>query len=64
MNSATEYETGNFGRSRKVASWVIRDKETGQIVMETFERRIVDDLNIRQFEAVPIDQYLASLNRE
>lgn len=45
------------------ASWVIREKATKAVVCETFNRRVVDALNTAKYEAVPIQQYLAELNR-
>jgi hypothetical protein len=45
------------------ASWVIREKATGRVVMETFNRRTAEAINTARYEAVPIKQYLASLNR-
>lgn len=44
------------------ASWVIREKATGAVVMETFDRKKVDALNTAKYEAVPIAEHLASLN--
>jgi hypothetical protein len=45
------------------ASWVIRNKETGEVLFETFDKRKVDALNTVKYEAIPIQQYLASLNK-
>lgn len=50
-------------RAVKVASWIIRHKETGKVVCETFEPRTVAALNTAKYEAVPILQYLVELNR-
>jgi len=47
---------------RPTASWVIRNKATGEVVMETFDRKKVDALNTEKYEAVPIGKYLAGLN--
>ena len=44
-------------------SWVIRNRATGAVLFETFDQRVVDRLNRAKYEAVPIAQYLASLNR-
>ncbi|GHU03562.1 hypothetical protein AGMMS49960_18130 [Betaproteobacteria bacterium] len=44
------------------ASWVIRNKETGEVLFETYDRKKVDALNTAKYEAVPIDEYLPSLN--
>lgn len=46
----------------KTASWVIREKQTGKVLLETFDKRKVDALNIAKYEAVPIMEYLGSLN--
>lgn len=48
----------------RTASWVIREKGTGKVVMETFDRNKVDALNTNKYEAVPIQEHLASLNRQ
>ena len=45
------------------ASWVIREKATARVIMETYDRAKVDMLNTAKYEAVPIHEYLASLNR-
>lgn len=49
---------------RDVASWVIRNKETGEVVMETFDRAKVEALNTKKYEAVPVEQHLQELNEE
>ena len=46
------------------ASWVIRNRTTGAVMFETFNRKIVAALNTAKYEAVPILEYLASLNRQ
>lgn len=43
-------------------SWVIRERATGRVVCETFSRRVVDAINAEKYEAVPIHEYLVSLN--
>jgi hypothetical protein len=48
----------------RTASWVIREKETGRFVIETFSERVVEVLNTQKYEAVPILEYLQSLNRK
>lgn len=47
----------------RTASWVIRDKATGDVIMETFDQKKVDALNTSKYEAVPIAEHLASLNK-
>jgi len=49
-------------RYQRSNSWVIRNKETGQAVMETTDQRKVDALNTAKYEAVPAGQHLAELN--
>jgi hypothetical protein len=48
----------------RTASWIIREKETKRVICETFNRRAVDALNTTRYEAVPILEYLQSLNRQ
>lgn len=47
----------------KTASWVICNKETGEAIMETAQRSILSKLPTDKYEAVPILEYLAGLNR-
>lgn len=47
----------------KTASWVIRDKKTKQVVLETFNPGVVSKLNTSRYEAIPILEYLQELNR-
>ncbi len=45
------------------ASWVIKRKSDGMVLLETYNKRLVDRLNTTRYEAVPILDYLYSLNR-
>lgn len=47
----------------KQTSWIIRNRLTGEVIMETFDRKKVDTLNTKKYEAVPILDYLVSLNK-
>lgn len=47
---------------QRESSWVIKNKETGEVVMETFDRAKVDALNTSKYEAIPILQHLQSVN--
>lgn len=44
------------------SSWVIRSRETGEPLMETFDRAKVDSLNTEKYEAVPALQHLQEFN--
>lgn len=46
------------------ASFIIRDKESKQVVCETFNHSLLPHLNYTKYEAVPILEYLQELNRE
>ena len=46
----------------RTASWVIRNRETGAVLFETFNADLVKRLNVAKYEAVPILAYLQSLN--
>jgi hypothetical protein len=55
----------NVDRARDMinpSSRVIKNKETGTVVMETFSRSVAAKINKSTFEAVPIRQHLESLN--
>ena len=44
------------------ASWVIKNKQTGEVIMETFDKKKVEALNTDKYVAVPIKEHLASPN--
>lgn len=44
-------------------SWVLREKSTRRVIMETFDPKKVAALNTIRYEAVPILQYLGELNQ-
>lgn len=46
----------------RTASWVIVRLSDGAAMFETFERRIAEAINRDRYKAVPILQYLQSLN--
>lgn len=47
---------------RTSASWIIRNRFTKAVVCETFSADFVHELNAASYEAVPILEYLQSLN--
>lgn len=49
--------------SAQPASWVIREKATGAVIMETYDKNKVDILNTSKYEAVPINEHLAGINQ-
>lgn len=44
-------------------SWIIRDKETKAVIMETFDRQKVNALNTNKYEALTTLEYLVELNQ-
>lgn len=50
-------------RFRAPGSWVIRNTATREWLLETYSFKLVRALNTSKYEAVAIDDYLASLNR-
>lgn len=46
----------------RTASWVIKNKETGEAMFETYSSWILLCLNTDKYEAVPIHKHLASLS--
>jgi hypothetical protein len=55
-------DTAAAPTARHAASWVIREKATGKVIAETFDRKKVDALNTEKYEAVPILEHLQGLN--
>lgn len=47
----------------KTASWVIVNIATGEPVMETYSECMVQILNTDEYKAVPILEWLQSINR-
>ena len=50
-------------RGEMPASWVVREKDGGSVLFETFSRKLVEAINTAKYEAVPICDYLYSLNK-
>lgn len=46
------------------ASWVIREKASGRVLFETYDIAKVNALNADKYEAVPILDYLVSINQK
>lgn len=63
QNERQGYVTVDPETFRDVASWVVRNKDTGEIVLETFDRKVVEALNTAKYEAVPIQEHLAGLSK-
>jgi len=47
---------------KKDSSWIIRNKNTGEVLFETFDKEKVDKLNTDKYEAVPALKYLQEIN--
>ena len=45
-------------------SWVIREKDTGKVITETFDPAKVIALNKEKYEAVPAGKYLGEVNQQ
>ena len=50
------------GVNNMTTSWILRNKTTKQVIMETFDPRKVAALNTTKYEAVSILDYLVSIN--
>lgn len=48
---------------RGTTNWVIREKDGGAVIMETYDKAKVDALNTEKYEASSIHEHMASLNR-
>lgn len=63
-NAETTNES-DINRSQTLSrdsSWVIRNKETGEVVRETFQKLVADKVNTEKYEAVPILKHLQEMN--
>jgi hypothetical protein len=49
---------------KKISSWVIKDKKTGEVIRETFQKSVADKVNTDKYEAVPILEHLQGLNKK
>lgn len=49
---------------KKTPSWILRNKITKEVIMETYDIRKVNALNTSKYEAVPILSYLYQVNAE
>jgi hypothetical protein len=47
----------------KEKSWVIVEKATGKAIFETFNEKVARVINTEKYRAVPIKEYLTSLNK-
>lgn len=45
------------------ASWVIIETATGKVIAETFKFSVANGINKSKYKAVPIYDYLISLNK-
>lgn len=54
--------TETLAPTRATTSWVLRDKNTGRVIAETFDRKKVDTLNTDRYEAVPVIEHLHQIN--
>jgi len=46
----------------KDSSWVVKNKESGEVVYEEFDESVLSKLNTEKYEAVPVGEYLGSIN--
>ncbi len=59
----SQEESAHTQKLRNSPGWVIREKSTGNVIMETFDRKKVDALNTAKYEAVPTYDHLVELNK-
>lgn len=52
------------GVEQGTASWVIRNKDTGEVVHETNQESVAKKMNTDKYEAVPVQRHLREFNRE
>jgi hypothetical protein len=47
----------------KTKSWVIVETKTKAVIFETFEAKTINALNKKKYSAIPILEYLQTLNK-
>jgi len=55
-------DDGKTNSLSRDSSWVIRNKETGEVIQETFQKSVADKVNTDKYEAVPVQQHLGEMN--
>lgn len=58
----TDVSISSLATGETSASWVVREKQSGKVLFETFDKKKVDNLNTDKYEAVPAYKYLTELN--
>lgn len=48
----------------KSNSWIVSNKETGKAVLETYNKAIVDKINVDKYRVETAYDYLCRINRE
>lgn len=61
MNTIPELEKSPAG-NKLSGSWIIVDRETGKVVLETFQRSVAQKVNQVRYEVRTAYQHLSSLN--
>jgi hypothetical protein len=44
------------------ASWIIKKLETNEVILEIFDKSLVDKINTEKYVAIPILQHLYDIN--
>lgn len=60
--ATTDVSIASLASGKTSASWVVREKRSGKVLFETFDKKKVDNLNTDKYEAVPAYKYLTELN--
>ena len=47
----------------KSNSWIIRNKTTGAVIMETWNKKLIAAINTDKYEAIPAFDYLVNLSK-
>lgn len=63
-NFAGAFRALRMGGMKMTTSWVIKHKESGDVIFETFNKNLISKINTEKYIAVPIREYLADLNKK
>ena len=45
-------------------SWIIKNKQTGEVMLEIFSQKLLARLNTEKYEAVPVMEYLCGVSQK
>lgn len=64
IDMITPEQAAEVLHKNRTTSWMVLNKETGEVVTELRGKSAVDKLNAAKYEAVPVEDYIANINKQ